>query len=78
MDDLRADIEVVFEGETGVALLVRNSGRGRASGVPASGLYYLACLVREGRIVIGREFASREEAISSARDLDRPAREASS
>ena len=78
MDELRAEVEVIFAGDTGVAAQIRNSGRGRVSGVPAAGLYYVACLVRDGRIVSGREFASREQAISVAQDLDQPAPEASS
>ena len=66
IDDLRGEVEVVFEDDDVVAALIRNSGRGRVSGVPATGAYYVACLVRDGQIAIGREYASSEEAIAAA------------
>ncbi|HEX6712290.1 MAG TPA: nuclear transport factor 2 family protein [Thermoleophilaceae bacterium] len=69
MEDLRAEPEVVFEDDDTVVALIRNSGRGRVSGVPAAGLYYVACLVRDGQIVVGREFASRDAAIAEAQRL---------
>jgi ketosteroid isomerase-like protein len=67
MEDLRGDVEetVVEDGDR-VVVLIRNSGRGRASGVPASGSYFVTCVVRDGRIVSGREFATRDEAIAAA------------
>lgn len=66
IDDLRAEVEIAFEDDDAVAALIRNSGRGRASGVPAAGSYYVACLVRDGLLVSGREFGSRDEAIAAA------------
>jgi ketosteroid isomerase-like protein len=69
IDDLRADVEILFEDDGVVAALIRNSGRGRVSGVPAAGAYYVACLVRDGRLVAGREYASRQEAIAAAERL---------
>jgi ketosteroid isomerase-like protein len=74
MEDLRAEVEIIFEGEETAAALIRNSGRGRVSGVPAAGRYYVACLVRDGRIVAGREYGSPEEAIAafSAGDSELP------
>jgi ketosteroid isomerase-like protein len=69
MEDLRASVEVVFEDGDVVAALIRNSGRGRASGVPAAGTYYVACLVRDGLLVAGHEYASREEAVAAAQRL---------
>ena len=69
MEDLQADIvETVFEDGDRVVVFIRNSGRGRVSGVPASGSYYVTCVVRDGRIVSGREFATREDAIAAAAD----------
>jgi ketosteroid isomerase-like protein len=67
MEDLRGDVEetVVEDGDR-VVVLIRNSGRGRVSGVPASGSYFVTCVVRDGRIVSGREFATRDEAIAAA------------
>ena len=62
--DLRAEVEeVLFEADDRVAVAVRNSGRGRASGAAAEGRYYVACVVRAGRIVTGREYATREQAL---------------
>ena len=62
--DLRAEVEeVLFEADDRVAVAVRNSGRGRASGAAAEGRYYVACVVRGGRIVVGREYATREQAL---------------
>jgi ketosteroid isomerase-like protein len=64
--DLRAEVEeVLFESEDRVAVVVRNSGRGRASGVTAAGRYYVACLVEGGRIVAGREYSTREQALDA-------------
>jgi ketosteroid isomerase-like protein len=70
LDDLRADVDAVLleDGER-VAVAVRNAGRGRTSGVPVQGRYYVACLVRDGRIVAGREYATAEEAVAGARSL---------
>jgi ketosteroid isomerase-like protein len=62
--DLRAEVEeVIVEAGDRVAVAVRNSGRGRASGAPAGGRYYVACTVEEGLIRSGREYATREEAV---------------
>ena len=68
--DLRAEIEeILFETDDRVAVAVRNSGRGRASGAAAEGRYYVACVVRAGRIVSGREYATREQALDGVRQL---------
>ena len=70
MDALTAEAgEIAFEDDERVALQVRNSGRGRVSGVPASGSYYVACLVRDGRIVRAEEHATRDEAVGAAQAL---------
>jgi ketosteroid isomerase-like protein len=69
IDDLRAEVEIAFEDDQVVAALVRNSGRGRVSSVPATGSYYVACLVRDGQIVAGREYGSRDDAVAAATDL---------
>ena len=66
LDELRAEVdEVLFEADERVAVVVRNSGRGRASGVPVEGRYYVACVVRESQIVFGREYATRQEALDA-------------
>jgi ketosteroid isomerase-like protein len=63
-DELRAEVgEVLFDDGDRVAVVVHNSGRGRASGVVTRGRYYVVCTVREGRIVSGREYDSREQAL---------------
>lgn len=68
--ELRAEVEeILYEDDDRVAAVIRNSGRGRASGVPTMGRYYVACIVREGRIVAGREYATREEALEAVRQL---------
>jgi ketosteroid isomerase-like protein len=68
--DLRAEVEeILFEAEDRVAVTVRNSGRGRASGAAAEGRYHVACVVRAGRIVAGREYATREQALEGVRLL---------
>jgi ketosteroid isomerase-like protein len=68
--DLRADVEeVVFEDGDRVAVAVRNSGRGRTSGAAAEGRYYVACIVRDGRIVAAREYPTRDQALEGVRRL---------
>ena len=63
-DELRAEVgEVLFDDGDRVAVVVHNSGRGRASGVVTRGRYYVICTVREGLIVSGREYDSREQAL---------------
>jgi ketosteroid isomerase-like protein len=63
-DELRAEVgEVLFADGERVAVAVHNSGRGRASGVVTRGRYYVVCTVREGLIVSGREYDSREQAL---------------
>jgi ketosteroid isomerase-like protein len=66
MDQLREDVaEILFADDERVAVVVRNSGRGRASGVRTEGRYYVTCTVRDGRIVSGREYATREQALEA-------------
>jgi ketosteroid isomerase-like protein len=68
LDQLRADVEeVIFEADERVAVVVRNSGRGRASGVLTEGRFYVACTVRDGQIVSGREYETREQAREAVR-----------
>jgi ketosteroid isomerase-like protein len=68
--DLRAEVEeVLFEADDRVAVVVHNSGRGRASGAAAEGRYYVTCVVRAGRIVAGREYATREQALEGVHRL---------
>jgi ketosteroid isomerase-like protein len=65
-DQLRAEVEeVIFEAGDRVAVVVHNSGRGRVSGVRTEGRYYVTCTVREGKIVSGREYETREQALGA-------------
>lgn len=63
LDDVRAEVEeiLVDDGER-VAAVIGHSGRGAASGVPVQGRYYVSCLVRNGRILAGREYETRAQA----------------
>jgi ketosteroid isomerase-like protein len=66
MDAMEAHVEeVLFHRDERVAAVVGNSGRGRASGVPTEGRYYVACIVRDGRIVSGREYETREQVLEA-------------
>jgi ketosteroid isomerase-like protein len=66
--ELRADVEeILYDADDRVAAVIQNAGRGRVSGVPTRGRYYVACIVRDGLIVAGREYATREEALEAAR-----------
>jgi ketosteroid isomerase-like protein len=65
-EDLSADVvEVLFEADDRVALRLKNSGRGRTSGVATHGHYCVVCTVRDGQILSGREYESREEALKA-------------
>src|SRR5205085_4979857 len=64
LEDLTAEVEeVIAEAGDRIAVVVRNSGRGRASGAPAEGRYYVACTVEDGLIRSGREYATRAEVV---------------
>ena len=66
LDDLSAELEeVLAEDGDRVAVTMRNSGRGRASGVVTTGRYPVTCTVRDGLIVSGREYATPAEAIAA-------------
>jgi ketosteroid isomerase-like protein len=68
--DLRAEVEeILFEEDERVAAAIRNSGRGRASGAATEGRYWVACLIRDGRIVAGCEYGRPEEALAAVRSI---------
>lgn len=70
MDDLCGEVgEVAYEDGECTAVQILASGRGRASGAPVSASYYVACLVRDGLIVVAHEYATREEAVRAAQSL---------
>ena len=58
--------EVIDAGEGRVVAVVRIKGRARASGAPADLVFAVALVVRDGRIVRGREYATREQALRAA------------
>jgi ketosteroid isomerase-like protein len=65
-DELRAEVGEVFcDDDDRVAVSLHFSGRGRASGVLTQGRYYVACTVRGGQIVSGREYETRDEALEA-------------
>ena len=67
-EQLRAEVdEVLFDADDRVAVSVRNSGRGRVSGVVTEGRYYVACTVRDGQIVRGREYETRAQVLEAVR-----------
>ena len=65
-DELRGDVvEVLYDQEDLAALRIRNSGRGRVSGVHTAGHYFVVCTLRDGLIVSGREYDSQESALNA-------------
>jgi len=65
-EELRAEVEeIIFEEGDRVAVRVHNSGRGLRSGVLTEGRYYVACTVRDGQIVSGREYERRNQALEA-------------
>jgi ketosteroid isomerase-like protein len=66
-DELRAEVEeVICDDHNRVTVSLRFSGRGRGSGVLTQGRYYVACTVRGGQIISGREYDTRDEALEAA------------
>ena len=66
IEELRAEVEeVIHEAGDRVAVAVHHSGRGRASGAPVEGRYYVVCTVTDGLIATGREYATRAEALNA-------------
>jgi ketosteroid isomerase-like protein len=65
-DDLRAEVEeVIFDSAERCAVAIRNSGRPSETTALVSGHYYVVCRVRHGRIVSGREYETRAEALAN-------------
>jgi ketosteroid isomerase-like protein len=65
-DQLHAEVEeVIFEAGDSAVVVVHNSGLGRASGVRTEGRYYVTCRVRDGEIMSGREYETREQALEA-------------
>ena len=65
-DELHAEVdEVALDAGDRVVASIRNRGRGRVSGVETEGRYFVACVVRDGRIVSGREYETLDEALAA-------------
>jgi ketosteroid isomerase-like protein len=65
-DELSAEVEeVIFESDDRCAVVVRNSGRARGSSALVRGRFYVVCTVRDGRILSGREYGTRDEALQA-------------
>lgn len=66
LDQIRTAVEeVIVEAGDQVAVVVHHSGRGRVSGVATEGRYYVACTVRDGQLVSGREYETREQVLEA-------------
>jgi ketosteroid isomerase-like protein len=65
-DELHAEVEdVILDAPERCAVVVRNWGRARGSTAVIRGRYYVVCEVRDGRIISGREYETRDEAIAA-------------
>jgi ketosteroid isomerase-like protein len=66
VDDIETTVDEVFldAGEQLVVAL-RVTGHVRGSSVPVSSRYFIACTIRDGLILSGREFATAEEALQA-------------
>jgi ketosteroid isomerase-like protein len=66
LDDMRAEVDdVVLETHHECVLGLRNEGRARGSDALVRGHYFVVCTVRDGRLVRGREYGGREEALAA-------------
>jgi ketosteroid isomerase-like protein len=59
-------VELIDAGEDNVIAVIRISGRAKLSGVETDLTYAALYTVREGKIVRGREYWTREEALEAA------------
>jgi ketosteroid isomerase-like protein len=72
VDDLRGGIEeVVYDSGDVLVAVLFNSGRGRGSSVPIQGRYCVVYTIRDGLIVRGREYETREQALEALEHLER-------
>jgi ketosteroid isomerase-like protein len=59
--------EIIDGGEDRVIVVVRFTGRARLSGVETELRFAILNMLRDGRIVRGREYATKEESLEAAR-----------
>lgn len=65
-DELQAEVgEVIFQSAERCAVAISNSGRPSGASSLVRGRYYVVCTVRDGRIVSGREYETRAEALEA-------------
>jgi ketosteroid isomerase-like protein len=57
--------EIIDGGEDRVIVVLRMTGRARLSGVETDMRFAVLCVLRDGRIVRGREYATKEEALEA-------------
>jgi ketosteroid isomerase-like protein len=65
-DDLRFDVHGVVDLGDQVVVLTDLLGRGRESGANVRGVYVFLLTIRDGRVVDGREYATKDEALKAA------------
>ena len=58
--------EIIDGGEDRVVVVLRMTGRARLSGVETELRFAILCVLRDGRIVRGREYATKEESLEAA------------
>ena len=59
--------EIIDGGEDRVIVVLRMTGRARLSGVEVELRFAILYMLRDGRIVRGREYATKEESLEAAR-----------
>jgi ketosteroid isomerase-like protein len=70
-DDISAEVgEILLDEGDQCAVVVNSSGRPHGSDAIVRGQYYVVCTVREGRIVSGREYETRAEALEAFESAD--------
>jgi len=70
-DDFRQEpIELIDAGEDKVIPVLKISGRARLSGVETELTYAAVYTFRDGRVAVGREYLTRDEALEAAVRLD--------
>jgi ketosteroid isomerase-like protein len=65
-DEFHAEVEeVIFHADDRVVAVIHTSARGRGSRAPAEGRYCVVYRVRDGQVVSGREYTTREQALDA-------------
>ena len=64
-DDLRLEVDELIDTGDEVVVVQRVSGTAKGSGVPTELRYAVVCTIKNGKIVKGREYMTREEALQA-------------